>query len=285
MDRRPGARDARPPDVGEPDPHAERPKRGLDRHKFDKAVTWLKRQLATLMGVEEVKQSLLDRDADSTRRRLFRFFGRRFFLRFLKWELSAPYALRVHYLLVGGDRDALAVHDSDFVEHEYRWDLEHEIHRQEVGVLPVTVRAAGLDAYQVNTLAFRRMSLEIAIDEQLGTEDPIQWGKGMHLLEWSMAIRDIARVEEGVGATLDLFYKCWSEAMNEVITFTTWGAVRGAGSARIGARLTLLQLKRAAAGAQLAMPGRIYWPGGGLSAGGDPRARFERVAGTPAAEA
>ena len=35
-------------------------------------------------------------------------------------------------------------------------------------------------------------------------------------------------------ADLDLFYKNWSDAMNQVITFTTWGAVRAAGRARIG---------------------------------------------------
>ncbi|MBN1580474.1 MAG: hypothetical protein JXA89_07205 [Anaerolineae bacterium] len=274
-----------PVDIGEPVLPPVRPRRGLDRHKFDKAATWIKRQLVTLMGVEEVKQSLVGRDADSVRRRLFRFFGRRFYLRFLKWELSAPYRVRVHYMLIGGDRDALAVHDSDFIEHEYSWDLEHEIHRQEIGVLPVTIPGDTVDAYQVNTLAFRQMSMEITIDETLGTEDPVQWGKGMHFLEWSMAIRDIAPIKDGVQAVLDLFYKCWSEAMNEVITLTTWGAVRGAGSARIGARLALLQFKKAQGGKQIAMPGRIYWPGGGLSARSDPRARFECMVDGPAVEA
>jgi hypothetical protein len=98
----------------------------------------------------------------------------------------------------------------------------------------------------------------------------------MHLLEWSVAIRGIEQAQSSVCARLDLFYKCWSEAMNRVITFTTWGAVRGAGSARIGTRLTLLQFKRAISGGQIAMPGRIWWPGGGLSADGDARACFER---------
>jgi hypothetical protein len=263
----------------------ERPRRGLDRRRFDRAVHWIKRQLTAMMGVEEVKQSLQARDADSPRRRLFRILGRRFYLRFLKWELSAPYALRVHYLLVGGDRDAFAVQDSDFFEHEYSWDLEHEIRREEVGMLPVTVRAGDVELYAVNTLAFRRLSMDIAIDQELGTEDPIQWGKGMHLLEWSMAIRNIEPIREGVRAKLDLFFKCWSEAMNQVITFTTWGAVRGAGSARIGARLALLQFKRATTGGQREMPGRIYWPGGGLSAASDPRSRFERPLGTSEQEA
>ena len=91
-----------------------------------------------------------------------------------------------------------------------------------------------------------------------------------------MAIRDMVLSGDSVRAKLDLFFKCWSEAMNRVITFTTWGAVRGAGSARIGARLALLQFKCAATGGQRAMPGRIYWPGGGLSAASDPRSCFER---------
>lgn len=263
----------------------ERPRRGLDRRKFDRAVHWIKRQLATLMDVEEVKRSLQARDEDAPRRRLFRFLGRRFYVRFFKWELSAPYALNVHYLLVAGDRGALAVRDSHLFEHEYSWDLEHEIHREEVGVLPVTVHAEDVESYAVNTLAFRRLSMDIAIDEKLGTEDPIQWGKGMHLLEWSMAIRDIEPAMDGVRARLDLFFKCWSEAMNQVITLTTWGAVRGAGRARIGARLALLQFKSATMGGQREMPGRIYWPGGGLNAVGDPRSRFERPFKTPEQEA
>jgi hypothetical protein len=256
-----------------------RKKRGLDRRKFDRAVNWLKRQLATLMGVEELKRSLVGEDTDSPRRRLFRILGRRFYLRFLKWELSAPYMVRVRFLLIGGDRDALAVRDSDFYAHEYSWDLENEIHHEEVGVLPVAVQADDVEGYAVNTLAFSRMSMDVEIDKDQGTEDFVQWGRGMHLLEWSMAIRDIEPGPDGIRAKLDLFYKNWSEAMNRVITITTWGAVRGAGSARIGARLKLLQFKRATTEGQLAMPGRIYWPGGGLSAAGDPRARFERPVG------
>jgi hypothetical protein len=257
----------------------KRPKRGLDRHKFDKAAHWFKRQMVTLMGVEDVKRSLADRDEDSTRRRLFRFLGRRFFLRFLKWELSAPYVIRVHYLLIGGKREAFATCETAPVEHTYHWDLEHEIQRESKGVVPIAIPADDVTTYTFNTLAFRQLWLDITIDETLGTEDPIQWGKGMHLLEWSMAIRDIVTSENNIQAKLDLFYRCWSEAMNEVITFTTWGAVRGAGSARIGARLALLQFKNAEACTQLAMPGRIYWPGGGRSATSDPRARFERPVG------
>jgi hypothetical protein len=284
VDTQPNVEDEEPFNVNEPVLPPERPKRGLDRHKFDKAVTWLKHQLVTLMGVEEVKQSLEDRDTDAPRRRLFRFFGRRLFLRFLKWELSAPYALRVHYLLIGGNHAVIAVRDCGFSEHEYNWDLEHEIHHEEVGVVPVTFRVDDMDAYQVNTLAFRQISMDITINEKLGTEDPVQWGKGMHLLEWCMAVRDIEPVQDGIRAKLDLFYKCWSEAMNEVITITTWGAVRGAGGVKIGARLVLLQLKKAIAREQRAMPGRIIWPGGGRTAKNDRRARFERVAGSPAVE-
>jgi hypothetical protein len=283
VDKQTDLEDGEPENLNEQVLPPVRPKRGLDRHKFDKAVNWLKHQLVTLMGVEDVKQSLMGRDEDSTRRQLFRFFGRRFFLRFLKWELSAPYALQVHYLLIGGDENELTVNDSGLTEHEYSWDLEHEIHHKEVGVVPIKVKTDDVDAYQVNTLAFRQLSMEITIDEKLGTEDPVQWGKGMHFLEWSMAIHDIISAQDGVMAKLDLFYKCWSEAMNEVITFTTWGAVRGAGSVKFGARLVLLQFKNVVARKQYVLPGRIVWPGGGRSARSDPRARFERTLGSPAA--
>jgi hypothetical protein len=79
-----------------------------------------------------------------------------------------------------------------------------------------------------------------------------------------------------VTAHLDMFYKCWSNAMNELITFTTWGAFRAAGRARLGARLALLQFRHVTAIQQLEMPGQIRWPGGGLSAKRNPRAYFER---------
>lgn len=256
---------------------AERVKRGIDRHKIDKAVLWLRKQLVKIMGVDEVKEYLIGRDADSTRRRLFRIFGRRLYLRFIKWELAAPYVIRVHYVLVGGQKDALAVNDTAYFEHTYAWDLENEIHQEDTGVIPVMVPASDCDIFQINTLAFRQMSMDITIDETLGTEDPVQWGKGMHLLEWCMAVRDIESGRGGVRAKLDLFFKCWSEAMNAVITLTTWGAVRGAGSVRIGARLALLQIKKANGGQQRVMPGHIIWPGIGRSAVTDPRARCERT--------
>jgi hypothetical protein len=141
--------------------------------------------------------------------------------------------------------------------------------------VPITVTGDDPGAYAVNTLAFRRLITDVIIDEEQGSEDPIQWGKGMHMLEWDIAIRDVQPTPHGVTADLDLFYKSWSEAMNAVITLTTWGAVRAAGHARIGARLALLQFKSASGGEQRAVPGRIYWPGRGLSAVSDPRARCE----------
>jgi hypothetical protein len=253
------------------------PKRGIDRRKVDKAARWVKQKLTSLMGVEDVKRSILDEGGDTLRRRLFRLFGRRFFIRFLKWRFSAPYVIRVHYLIVAGDRDALTVTESPTFEHTYTWDMEHEIDGATTGVLPVSVRGDDPGRYAVNTLAFKRIFMDVTIDEAQGTEDPIQWGKGMHMLAWHHAIRDVQTSGEAVTAKLDLFYKNWSEAMNAVITLTTWGAVRAAGSARMGARLALLQLREAAEVHHRAMPGWIYWPGRGLSATRDPRARFERI--------
>jgi hypothetical protein len=127
-------------------------------------------------------------------------------------------------------------------------------------------------------LAFTHLSLETQIDHAFSAENPIQWGQGMHLLEWNLAVRDIKPADGHVQATLDLFYKCWSEAMNEVITLTTWGALRSAGRATLGARLALLQLKNGAPSTQLVLPGKIRWPGGGLNAKDHPRAQFERPA-------
>lgn len=256
-----------------PPPLSER--RGLDRRRFERAVNWFKRQLVQWMGVDEIKASVLEESGDTLRRRLFRLFGRRYYLRFLKWRISAPYVVRAHFLLIGGDEDALTTREVEY-EHSYAWDLEHEIHCHELGTLPVQVAARDANAYDVNTLAFRHLSIDVTLDEKQGTEDPIQWGRGMHMLEWNMAIRDIEASDEGVQAKLDLFYKNWSEAMNRVITFTTWGAVRAAGSVRIGTRLALLQLKGARAQAQRALPGQIHWPGKGRKAHQDPRAQCER---------
>lgn len=260
--------------IGLPSAHP-RQRRGIDRRKVDRIARWLKRQLTQLTDVEAIKRSMVGDEGDTFRRRLFRFAGRRIYLRFLKWRLSAPYVIRVHYLIIAGDRDALTVSESPEIVHEYAWDLEHEIHQSQTGVCPVTVQGDDPSRYALNTLAFRRLFADVAFDEEQGSDDPIQWGQGMHMLAWTMAIRDIRTTGEGVTAALDLFYKNWSEAMNEVITLTTWGAVRAAGRARLGARLALLQF-REAEGDQQVLPGRIYWPGAGRSAVHAPQAHFER---------
>jgi hypothetical protein len=258
-------------------------RRGISRGRVDHMAKWIKRRLIKLTDVEEVKRSIAGDDGDILRRQLFRMFGRRIFLKFLKWRFSAPYILRVHYLIIAGDADALRVTESPLVTQSYDWDMETEIHAAEIGSAPVSVAADGADAYAVQTLAFRRLHTDVMIDETQGTEDPIQWGKGMHLLEWHLAIHDIAATDGAVHAELDLFYKNWSEAMNEVITLTTWGAVRAAGSANFAARLALLQFRAAQDGVQQRLPGRIRWPGGGLNAERDPRASFYRTATDKAA--
>jgi hypothetical protein len=254
-------------------------KRGIRNYPaIEQAVNWLKRQIARFTDLETVKRGVLGRDEDRLRRRLFRLFGRQFFLRLLKWRIVTPYALHVDYVIVGGDSDALAVTESPLVENSYAWDTESELHREEAGVQSIMVRGDAPEAYDVNTFAFRHLSLETRLDQEFGTSNPIQWGKGMHLLEWDMAIRDIQATAGGVTAQLDLFYKSWSEAMNEVITLTTWGALRSSGSADLCARVLLLQFKEAAPSEQHQLPGEIHWPGGGLNAQDHPSACFERAA-------
>ncbi len=257
--------------------HEPRTRRGIDRRRVDRAARWLKRQLAQMTDVEEIKRSVLGDTEDTARRRVFRIPGRRYLFRYLKLRMSAPYVIRVHYLIIGADRDALTVTESADYEHQYDWDMEEEIHHEAIGSLPVRVTGDDPLAYAVNTLAFRRLSLDVIFDETQGTSDPVQWGKGMHFLEWHTAIRDIGPQGTGTEATLDLFYKNWSDAMNEIITLMTWGAVRAAGRARIGARLALLQFREAEDGRQQLLPGRIYWPGRGRSAERDPQARLERA--------
>lgn len=256
---------------------------GLDRRRVDRVARWLKRQLADMTDVDEIKRSMVGEDSDTSRRRLFRILGRHFFLRILKWRLSAPYVIRVHYLLIAADHDALTVTESADFEHQYAWDMETEIAEEALGQCPIRVVGDDPSRYAVNTLAFRRILLDVCFDETQGSDDPVQWGKGMHMLAWHTALRNIRADSEGnpkdsaIGATLDLFYKNWSIAMNEVITLTTWGAVRAAGKARIGARLALLQFRKARGGQQTALSGRIYWPGAGRSAIHNPQARFERA--------
>ncbi|MBN1248501.1 MAG: hypothetical protein JXC32_12640 [Anaerolineae bacterium] len=261
-------------------------KRGISRRKVDRTARWVKQRLIKLTDVEEVKRSIAGDDGDILRRRLFRMFGRSIFLKFLKWRFSAPYTLRVYYLIIAGDADALRVTESPDLAHAYSWDLDHEIHQEELGVKPIRLEADSPARYAVNTLAFKRLHTDVIIDERQGTEDPIQWGKGMHLLAWNLAIRDLVPTDGVVRAELDLFFKNWSEAMNEVITLTTWGAVRAAGTARFETRLALLQFRSAKGGEQRRLPGRIRWPGGGLSAETDRRASYYRtVPGTHDEEA
>ena len=252
-------------------------RRGIpNRPAFEQGVSWLKRQIARFTDLENVKQGIVGRDEDRLRRRLFRLFGRQFVLRLAKWRILSPYRLRVHYVIIGADRKDLRVTDSDLIEQSYSWDAETEIHCQDLGTASIAVRGGDPKQYDLNTFGFKALHLATEMDQDFESSSPIQWGKGMHLLEWHMAVRDIRSVGGQMHARMDLFYKSWSEAMNEVITFTTWGAVRSAGSARLCARLTLLQFRKARPATQHSIPGRMAWPGGGLNAQDDPRAVAER---------
>lgn len=259
-------------------------KRGISRRKVDRAVRWLKQRLVKITDVEEVKRSIAGDDGDILRRRLFRIAGRRILLKFLKWRFSALYTLRVHYLLIAGNKGTLNVTESTTLDHDYEWNLDQEIEHATAGVRAIALRGEPPDRYALNTVAFKRLYMDVMIDESQGTEDPIQWGKGMHLLAWHMAVREIAAVDGEIHAKLDLFYKNWSEAMNEVITLTTWGAVRAAGRARFSARLALIQIAEVGRSTQHQLPGRIRWPGGGLSAESDHRAYFRRTIPRPKRE-
>lgn len=275
-------RRGRPPETGEPPPppapgENER-KRGIQkRPAIEQAVNWLKRQIARFTDLETLKEGMLGREEDRLRRRLFRLFGRQFFLRVLKWRIVTPYVLRVDYVVVGGDRDAVAVTESEGFENSYDWDTETEIEREALGTQRIAVEGEPPGAHAVNTLGFKQFSLETTLDQTFETSSPIQWGTGMHLLALDAAVRDVRMADGRVTAALDLFYKSWSVAMNEVITLTTWGALRSAGNATLRARLALLQLKDATAEG-LELPGEIYWPGGGLNAKDHPRAQLERPA-------
>ncbi len=270
---------AETPDERVPPTLAERRrKRGIQkRPALEQGVDWIKRQIARVTDLESVKHDILGREDDRLRRRLFRMFGHQFLLRLLKLRILTPYKLRVEYAIVGGEGDALAVTESPLFENTYAWDTETEIHRDQVGAQTIAVTGEPPGDFDVNTFGFKQLSLETELDQQYGARNPIQWGKGMHLLEWDTAIRDIEVKDGRVTGQLDLFFKVWSEAMNEVITFTTWGALRSAGIARIGARLVLLQFREGAA-ERLELPGQIHWPGGGRSARTHPRALYERPA-------
>ncbi len=255
----------------------QRPSRGIPRYQFlEKGVSWLKRQIATFTDLENVKEAVVGDDQDTLRRRLFRVVDRQFYLSLLKWRIATPYLLRVHYLILAGDDASMSVTESDYLENTYDWDAVHEVHRDVQGIRSIEVEGKPPDAFGLNTLAFTHLSLETQIDHAFSADNPIQWGQGMHLLEWNLAIRDIHTEDKCVRATLDLFYKCWSEAMNEIITLTTWGALRSAGRATVGVRLALLQLKQGSPATQIALPGKIRWPGGGMNAKEHPRAKFER---------
>ena len=270
---RSGAPRSRPDADDRPPP----PKRGIQkRPAFEQGVNWLKRQIARFTDLENVKRSIVGRDDNRLRRRLFRLFGRQFSLRLLKTRILTPYVLRVRYLIIAADNGALRVTESDRVKNNYAWDAETEIHRADVRPPSLAVTGGDPAAYALNTFGFKQLSLTTELDQAFGSSNPIQWGKGMHMLAWDAAVHNIRTEGPRVAADLDLFYKSWSEAMNEVLTLTTWGAVRSAGEAKLAARLALLQFQDAAATEQIAVPGRIRWPGAGLNARDDPRACTER---------
>jgi hypothetical protein len=272
-------RRGRGPETREPPapPASGERKRGIEKQPaIEEGVNWLKRQVARFTDLETLKEGMLGRDENRLRRRLFRMFGRQFFLRLLKWRIVTPYTLRVAYAIAGGDGDGLAVTESELFENRYDWDTETEIEREGVSTQRIAVDGEAPEAYDLNTFGFKQLSLETTLDQAFGTSNPIQWGKGMHLLEWDTAVREIEVMGDRMTAQLDLFYKSWSKAMNEVITLTTWGALRSAGSVTLKARLALLQFREATAEEGLELPGEIRWPGGGLNARDHPAAQFER---------
>ena len=139
-----------------PPPPDCRPKRGIrNRPVLEQGVNWLKQWIARFADLESVKQDVLGRDGDRLRRRLFRMFGRQFLLRLLKLRILTPYVLRVEYVVVGGDADALAVTESGVYENSYAWDTETEITREQVGTQRISVAGADPAAFAVNTFGFQ----------------------------------------------------------------------------------------------------------------------------------
>jgi hypothetical protein len=245
---------------------------------LSKVGEFLAKAIVSALDVEEVKKATSDKpEAEPTafRKRALKVGAMRVLFTAMKWRMSTPYVLRVHYLIVGGNQDRFRVADSGMLENRYQWDLRQEITRETLGTKRVQIPPEGTPEHR-GTLAFKRICMDATLNE-MDKGNPIQWGQGLHLLEWDVAIRDLHQTNGEVAASLDLFYKNWSDAMSRFRKPLTWGAIRSSGSAEFGARLALLLFRDPASCTQQKISGRIAWKGGARSRAIHSRAVHERV--------
>jgi len=174
-------------------------------------------------------------------------------------DLPAPsvrYTLLVHYVIVAGDAENLQTTQSELLEKNYPWDTLTEIFRSPTGTLSVTVPGDSSRPYGGSTLAFKHFST--VLDRKPGW---FKRDKALHLLEWNIAIQDISVGSGGVTAELGLFFKSWSANMIFARIPWSFGALRHAGNARVGARFVLLQFSSVGICQHEHTSNKIEWPG------------------------
>jgi hypothetical protein len=158
---------------------------------------------------------------------------------------TVNYNLRVHFLIVGADEEAMHVVSREFSQ-SYAWNTSDEIHLQD---LDRDRMLYGEPGYPVGVFAFR--SLELTLDRD-------HW-----MFEWASFVRPKSyNGQTGEGeCSLALMFKQWTPGMMV-------GAVKKAGSATMSARVALLQFKEASRGNET-YSGSIEWPGtlGGAPSG------------------
>jgi len=158
---------------------------------------------------------------------------------------TVNYNLRVHFLIVGSNGDAMHTVSREFAQ-SYTWDTDDEIHLQDLDRDRLLYGAPG---YPVGVFALR--SLELTLDRD-------HW-----MFEWASFVRPKSYSgQTGEGeCSLALMFKQWTPGMMV-------GAIKKPGSATMTARVMLLQFKEAVRGNE-SYTGSIEWPGtlGGAPSG------------------
>ena len=168
---------------------------------------------------------------------------------------SVSYTLKVHFVVVAGNAGDLHITESQLFENRFEWDGKNELSEESEGTLSVTIPGSDIGQNSASTLAFKHFFTALEREQSWFKPD-----KALHLLQWNIAIQKITAGAGAVTAELGLFFKNWRRGMIFARPLWSLGALRHAGSARIGARLVLLQFKGAAVDHTYAAQ-KIEWPG------------------------
>jgi hypothetical protein len=152
-----------------------------------------------------------------------------------------PYALRVHFLIVGGNADALNICRSFEMpkSQEYSWSLKKEAKAKDWGQANGRFTDHKTE-FEHDVPALSRLSVSLKIDSEAHHHANQGACEAMHMMELNTAVHSPQRKNGSVDVALELFFKAWEKGM-ETGHVGSGGSLRMAGSASLSAEAILLQ--------------------------------------------